>query len=349
MARAMARRSRWASVFAGITASAFLGVASAGCGAPASQTTAKQYTIGLSTFFEGNSYQAENVQLFLNQCKAMKSVIKKCFAENGNSSVTTQLAQLQAMVNEHVSAIVLDPGSTTAFNGVVQKAISAGIPVIVYNDSMTGKATTQIEQDDSSWGTITAQWLVQQLHGQGNIIVLNGVAGNPNGDTRYLGAAKVFAANPGIHILQTGYAAWDQATAETVFAPMLTAYPNIDGVWSQGGAMTAGAMLDMIKAGRKLVPMTGEDYNLFMKMWLQYAPTGFTSIAPADPNWEVTIAVVAAVDKLEGKTIPKAVAVPLPIITAANATQYYLPNKASSYWTMDSISNAQINKYLDQK
>ena len=43
--------------------------------------------------------------------------------------------------------------------------------------------------------------------------------------------------------------------------------PEIDGVLSLGGALSAGAILAMDKQGRTLVPMTGENYGQFLELW----------------------------------------------------------------------------------
>jgi ABC-type sugar transport system substrate-binding protein len=98
------RARRSAAVLTAVGTFALM-VTAVGGPAPASATTTAKapYTIALSTFFEGNSYQAENVQLFLTGCKSQPKLIKKCFAENGNGSVSTQIAQLEGLINEHVS------------------------------------------------------------------------------------------------------------------------------------------------------------------------------------------------------------------------------------------------------
>lgn len=331
-------------------------LAAAGCGGPTGAGSAKSdsqaaksgpFTIGYSDFFVGNSWQAENVQLFNDACKQYgKTIIKSCFVENADSSTSQQIAQLQGMINEHVSAILLDANSSTGLNGVVQRALNAGIPVINFDSIITGQATSKINTDQSQWGTITGQWLVKQLHGKGNIVVLNGLAGNPTNNLRYEGAEQVFKATPGIHILQTVYAQWDQATAQSMMAPVLNAYPKIDGVWSQGGAMTAGAIIDFQKTGRKLVPMTGEAYNVFLKQWIDNKSSGFTSISPGQPNYLVTLSLSAAIRALRGEHVPAAVNVPLPVITDQTVQNYYRPDEPPSYWVLDKLPQAQVNQLL---
>jgi ribose transport system substrate-binding protein len=330
--------------------------ATAACGGPTAaggNTKAKSVskhgplTIGLSTFFLGNSWQAETVQLFQDECKKLGSkVIKRCFVQNANSNTTQQIAQIQGMINQKVDAIVLDANSDTGLNAVIGKAMAAGIPVINYDSIISGTATAKVNTEQTKWGRITGQWLIDQLHGKGKIIVLNGAAGTPISSQRYAEAKALFAKTPGIKILQQVNADWDQAKAQSAVSQMLNAYPEIDGVWSQGGAMTAGAMIEFQKAGRKLVPMTGEAYNGFLKLWNDNKSKGFTSIAPGQPNYLSVISLDAAIRAARGQKVPANIDVPLPVINASNVASQYRADKPPSYWVLDSMSQADIDKLI---
>jgi len=59
---------------------------------------------------------------------------------------------------------------------------------------------------------------------------------------------------------------------------MLSAYPEIDGVLSLGGAMTRGAIDAFEEAGRELVPMCGEANNGYLKVWHDRVDQGFQAI-----------------------------------------------------------------------
>ncbi len=339
-------------VLAGLVVVALL----AACGGPTSGNSgstadsgAKKgpFKIGLSVFFAGNSWQAENIQLFKDACKGYgASVVSDCTVQNANGSTAQQIAQVQGMINQKVDAILLDANSATGLDAITKKAMNAGIPVINYDSIVTGDATAKINTDQLKWGQVTGKWLVDKLGGKGNIIVLNGLAGNPTNNLRYQDAKALFKKTPGIKVLGEAFAEWDQAKAQAAVSRMLDAYPKIDGVWSQGGAMTAGAMIEFKKAGRKLVPMTGEDYNGFLKLWKENKANGFTSLSPGQPNYLVTLSLEAAVRKLQGKTVPKTVDVPLPMITDATVDQAYRPSEAPSYWTLDKLPQAQVDKLL---
>ena len=76
--------------------------------------------------------------------------------------------------------------------------MKAGIPVVTLDHYVTSKnLTCQIYVDQLQWGRVTAQWLVDQLGPKvGQIVVLNGVAGNADNNGRWGGAKEVFDKHP---------------------------------------------------------------------------------------------------------------------------------------------------------
>jgi ribose transport system substrate-binding protein len=99
----------------------------------------------------------------------------------------------------------------------------------------------------------------------------------------------------------------------------LFANPEIDGILSLGGALSAGAILAMDKQGRPLVPITGENARQFLELWKE---KGLKSWATMQPNWLGALATYAAVQALSGKDIPAFVKIPLPIIDNSNLDEY---------------------------
>ena len=95
--------------------------------------------------------------------------------------------------------------------------------------------------------------------------------------------------------------------------------PQIDGILSLGGALSAGAILAMDKQGRDLVPTTGENYGQFLQLWKDKGLKGWATM---QPNWLGALAAYTAVEALQGKDVPAYVKVPLPIIDEANIGDY---------------------------
>ena len=73
---------------------------------------------------------------------------------------------------------------------------------------------------------------------------------------------------------------------------LLATYPQIDGLISQGGAMTQAAIDAFNEAGRELCPMTGEAGNGFLKAWIDNSESGFESMAFNNHAYSSRIALV---------------------------------------------------------
>jgi ribose transport system substrate-binding protein len=67
------------------------------------------------------------------------------------------------------------------------------------------------------------------------------------------------------------------------------------------------------------VPMTGENYKQFLRMWSERK---FPAWATGQPNWIGALSIYAAVWALQGQEIPRHIVIPLPDITNANLADY---------------------------
>lgn len=139
----------------------------------------------------------------------------------------------------------------------------------------------------------------------------------------------MFDANPGIEILAAEDANWDYATGKTVTSDLLAAYPEIDGVWSQGGGMTLGAIEAFQAANRELVPMTGEDNNGLMKKWNELGSDG---IGCAKPTWLSRVAIESAIAMMNGESVEKDQIYDVQVITTDKISDYVHSDLSDDVW-----------------
>jgi ribose transport system substrate-binding protein len=129
----------------------------------------------------------------------------------------------------------------------------------------------------------------------------------------------VLEANPEIEVLTETNTPYNAAPAQEAMSSLLFQYPEIDGILSYGGALTAGAILAMDRQGRDIPPNTGENYRQYLELWKEKDLQGWATM---QPNWLGGLGVYASVMALEGKDVPAFVEVPLPIITNDNLDDY---------------------------
>jgi len=293
-------------------------------------SAADRFKIFLSMSYIGNDWQAEAA----NMVKAMaghKSMRDKVDLEVqvAGPNAQRQIQQINAMVQAGARAIVIFPISPNALNAAVKNACDKGVLVFAYDAEITEPCAYNISIDQEEAGRVTAEWLVKKLNGKGKIVLITGVPGTSVDTLRTKAAKEVFAKNPDIKVVAESVGMWSQAVARTELSKILATHNwnDIDGLWMQVGCFTANAM--QLEAGKKqteLLPCAGEGANGGRIQMLPadakveggdcpYCPMNAPRISYASPPYSGGLALKLAVEKLEGKDVPKRTTLPLPLVT----------------------------------
>jgi ribose transport system substrate-binding protein len=304
------------------------------------------YVIGFSNFGVGNSWRVQMEAEFRAKAEELKTagIIREYYMTDSNGDIPKQIADMRDLITKKCDAIIITAASPDALSPVCEQAMAAGIKVISFDNYVTtDKITAKVGIDEVEFGRCGAQWLADQLGGKGNIVVLNGIAGTGTDEMRNRGAKDVFRRYPDIKILGEAFAGWDYAEAKGAIEGFLSAHPQIDGVWSQGGAMTQAALDAFIAARRPLVPMSGEANNGLLKAWKENLNNRFDSIAPCSPTSMSADALNTAIDALDGKSIQLNTIIKLPVISSADLDKYVRMDLPDSFWNFTILTPAQIN------
>ena len=290
----------------------------------------RKIKVGYDIYYLGNSWSVQLYQEFKwNAENEYADDIDVTYVQSDNDS-NKQIANLEDLIAQGVDVIITTPIDATALNATLQDAMDEGIKVILLAATIDGDSyDTMINVKETDFGAKGAQWLADQLDGKGNIIMLNGISGYTSNEQRKEGAEAIFAKYPEINILAAEDAGWDYATAKTVVADLLATYPNIDGVWSQGGAMTLGAIEACQAANRELVPMTGEDNNGYLKAVIKNKMEG---IGVAKPTWLTRVAINSAIKLMNGETVEKDDIFPVMTITTEEMPDYVHEKLSDDVW-----------------
>lgn len=309
----------------------------------------KEYLIGWSTIYLTPSWMQQTNEMLIERSEywnenGMKNKVE---VANANGDTSVQISQIENMISQNYDAILVVAGSSTALNPVVEKAMDAGIKVIGF-DSLpsTDNMTSKINTDTKQWGKLTAEWLVNEMDEEGKVIAMNGPAGVSVSEERWEGAKDVFDQYPDIEIVATLNSEYNEGPALEAILPALDANKDIKGIFSQGGAFSSAALKALQQKDMDLVPITGENYNGYLNQWFELKDEGFTSIAPAQPNWLAVLALDQALRALEGHDVDDNVIVDPPIIDPDNLDEF-LPNELSDdYFVIKDITDEQIEEIL---
>lgn len=270
-----------------VVAVALLGLSACSTSSPSNDKAAGdngKLQIALSNSFIGNGWRVEMENVFKSACATPPySQQVDCSVYNAGNDVAKQSQQISNLIAQRVDAIVVDAASPTGLNGVIKQACDRDILVVSFDNVVSAPCALKVNTDQLKFGQELAEFLVDQLNGKGNVVMVTGVPGTGVNEDRNSAAKKVFDQNPGIHVVANYSGQWDSATAERQTAAQLPSLPKVDGVWVQGG--TDGVIRAFVKAHRPMPVVAGEAENGFRKYMAGLATPKVTGMSIGQPPY----------------------------------------------------------------
>jgi ribose transport system substrate-binding protein len=304
------------------------------------------WRIGFSNGFSGNSWRAMCVAALQQEAAAHKAQIAELIIVDGQGDITKQVNDIEGLANQQVDAILCIANSGSAVANVLREATRDGIVTVPFNLPVDGEAWSAFTGTDPvTKGRALAAWLVKALAGKGRIVALGGLPGNSYTAACWAGAGEAFKGT-GIEVLAMKDAYWEEDRAKVVMADLIAAYPQIDGIWCDGAQDAAGACKALLAANRPLVPVTGDDYNGLLKLYVAEKATqpNFRFAEMSEPTWESVIALRTALTLLGGGDVPKRQIIRPGFITAENYQTYIRPDLPDGVYVDTNLDDAVLRR-----
>jgi ribose transport system substrate-binding protein len=321
-----ARSGSWSSLL--LSAGTATLVASAVQAAPLVKECGKngQFVIGFSQANNAEPYrQHVNDEL----AAAAKQVPQFTLQiADGAGNVNTQTSQMDNFITQKVDLILISPFEASPLTPVVARAMKAGIPVIELDRKTVGDAgknyTAFIGGDNFKIAEEAGKYVADKLLPQGGeVAVLQGLPSSTPAVERLNGFKAGVKDNSKINVVAEQAADWLPDKAQTAFAAMLQAHPNIKAVYASNDMMAAGARLAAKGAGKlDQVKILGTD-------GLPGPAGGIRAVAEGE--WAATFTYPTggpeAIEMAKSilldcaETVPTVVTVPTTAITPDNAKQ----------------------------
>lgn len=192
----------------------------------------EDYTIGWAIIYSVPTWMKQTEGTIAAEIAVLQEsgLVDSLMITDAQGNAQTQIQQIQSMIDADIDAIIVIAGSATVLDRVIEDACAAGIAVVNFDSLVTtGSVTAKINTDTLAWGEQAAQWMVDQLGGEGNIIVMNGPAGVSGSGDRRAGATPVLEANPGLVVLSETNTEYNVAPAQEAMTSLLFANPEIEG------------------------------------------------------------------------------------------------------------------------
>jgi ribose transport system substrate-binding protein len=217
-----------------------------------------------------------------------------------------QIQILDSMISQRVDGIAIAAAERKALVGPVERATREGIPVTVFDSGLdTTNYLCYVGTDNVAAGRLGARTLAALIKNKGTIGMIMHAPGSQSTMDREKGFVDAIQKDfPNIRIAAMQFGMSDRAKARAAAENILTAHPDLDGMFASSEPSSIGAALAVkarnLSGKLKLVAFDTSDALLE-----DLRGGTIDAIVVQDPQGMGYEAVRTVVDKLNGKQPPK--------------------------------------------
>jgi ribose transport system substrate-binding protein len=305
----------------------------------------KEIVVGLADGFGGNAWRKITRAEAEDEARKCPN-IKKFLYTDGQNNPQKAISDIDGLVAQGADVIITLADTGPALLPALRRATKAGVKVVPYIADPGGKPGVDyvdyVSENNDNNGVVWAEWMVKALKGEGNIVFLGGTPGNPVSKAEAEGIKQVVAKNPGIKLLAGPVDTnWDPAQTQKVMAGLLAKHRKIDGVISDYGGGSIGAIRAFLGANRALVPWATNDQNGFACQWKENreAHSRFQIATVSSRNWMSRVALRKGVAAAQSIADPEPSRINLPLVENSLGTP---APKCDSALSSDAILSTQL-------
>lgn len=277
--------------------------------------------IGISVGLLGNPFFVATIKGIEDRAREINPKVQVT-SVSADYDLNKQVSQIDSFIAAGVDIIMLNAVDAKAIAPAVKKAQAAGIVVAAFDVSAPGADITVMTNNIKA-GEEACQYIVDQINGKGNVIIINGPASSSILD-RVQGCKKVLGKSPDIKILsddQNGQGSREGGLA--VMQGLLTRFDKIDAVFAINDPTGIGAELAAKQLNRHEFFITAVDGAPDIEKALSSGNSMIKASASQDPYVMAGQALRLGVDVLNGKKPAEpAVLLDPTLITAKNIKDY---------------------------
>ena len=125
-----------------------------------------------------------------------------------------QVQQIDSLLRLGIDLLIVAPNQLQTISPAIDRAYDSGIPVIVFERKTSSqKFTAFISADNYEMGRVMGEYIISQLNGKGNVLVVKGLEGSSPAIDRHKGFMDVVKKAPDIKVLASLQGDWTEPTA----------------------------------------------------------------------------------------------------------------------------------------
>ncbi|MEA5455404.1 ABC transporter substrate-binding protein [Sinomonas sp. JGH33] len=242
--------------------------------------------------------------------------------QDAQLDLANQNNQIDTFIQQGVNLIVISAVDGSGIQPALERAKQAGIIVIAVDTAAKG-ADAVVMTDAVQAGEKSCQYLFEQMGGKGNVLLVDGTPLQTIRD-RITGCNNVLQKFPNIKVVGHQASKNDRASGLAVTTDMLTATPDVQGIFGMNDPSALGAVLAVQQAHMSdKVKVTGVDGSPQGVDELKRPGSPFIGTATQNPAEMVRKAVQIAQDIIDNKP-PKdtTILIPSELVTRDSVGQY---------------------------
>ena len=242
--------------------------------------------------------------------------------QDAQVDLANQNTQIDAFIQQKVDLIIISAVDESGIEPAIQRAKAAGIIVIAVDTPARG-ADAEIMTNAIQAGETSCEYLFSQMGGKGKVLLVDGTPIQTIID-RIKGCKNVAQKYPDIKIVGQQASRNDRASGLMVTTDMLTANPDVSGIFGMNDPSALGAVLAVEQAGKAgAIKVTGVDGSPEAVEELKHSGSPFIGTATQNPGEMVRQAISLAQDMVDGKHIASpTVLIPSVLVTRDNVDSY---------------------------
>ncbi|PKA99257.1 monosaccharide ABC transporter substrate-binding protein (CUT2 family) [Flavobacteriaceae bacterium MAR_2009_75] len=163
--------------------------------------------------------------------------------KDANYEVQTQIDQIEDLISDSLDILIVSPIQSKPITPIVQKALNAGIPVLVVDrKTEDDKYTAYLGADNIEVGRNAAKEIISLSDKRpARIVEIRGLAGSSPAEERSRGFNEMIGQYDHLQIVKRIQGDWEKASIQEQFKNLLLEDNNIDYVFAHNDRMAKGA------------------------------------------------------------------------------------------------------------
>ncbi|MDA8371598.1 MAG: ABC transporter substrate-binding protein [Nocardiopsaceae bacterium] len=253
--------------------------------------------------------------------KAAEEMGATVVTEDGRQDLDAQNEHIDSFIQQQIDVLLINPVDSEGIAPAVQRALDADITVVAVDVTAEGAQAT-ITSDNVQAGEQVCEHLFEEMGGEGDILIIDGTPISSIQD-RVEGCEKVLEEYPDIEVVGHQNGDNNRSEALDIATDMLTANPDVDGIFAVNDPTALGATLAAEQAGADDVMIVGVDGAPEAEEELAKEGSVFVASAAQDPKMLGVRGLEMAVDLRAGEELEEdTILVETSLVTPDNLDDY---------------------------